>query len=34
MKPIPSYPIWLGAFMLLGPFFMVGGATFIGRDSS
>jgi hypothetical protein len=24
MTRIPSYPIWLAAFMLLGPFFMVG----------
>ncbi|MGH9907381.1 MAG: hypothetical protein ACRD8U_17570 [Pyrinomonadaceae bacterium] len=23
MKPIASYPIWLSAFILLGPFFMV-----------
>ena len=28
MKPIPSYPVWLAACMLLGPFFMVGGAGF------
>ena len=28
MKPIPSYPVWLSAFMLLGPFFMVSGAGF------
>lgn len=23
MKPIASYPVWLSAFILLGPFFMV-----------
>lgn len=28
MKPISSYPVWLSAFMLLGPFFMVSGAGF------
>ena len=28
MRRIPSYPIWLSAFMLLGPFFMVNGAGF------
>jgi hypothetical protein len=28
MKPMPSYPVWLSAFMLLGPFFMVSGAGF------
>lgn len=28
MKPIPSYPVWLSAFILLGPFLMVSGASF------
>jgi uncharacterized membrane protein len=28
MKPIPNYPIWLAAFMLLGPFGMIGGLLF------
>jgi hypothetical protein len=28
MKPILSYPVWLSAFMILGPFFMVSGAGF------
>jgi hypothetical protein len=28
MKPIPSYPVWLSAFMLVGPFFMVSAAGF------
>ncbi len=28
MKPIRSYPVWLSAFMLFGPFFMVSGAGF------
>ena len=28
MKPIPSYPVWLSAFMLLGPLLMVSGAGF------
>ena len=27
MKSIPSYPIWLSIFMLLGPFLMVGGSS-------
>ena len=31
MKPTPSYPIWLSAFMLLGPFFMVNGVGFMNR---
>ena len=26
MKPTPSYPIWLSAFMLLGPFLIISGA--------
>lgn len=30
MKPTPSYPVWLSAFMLLGPFFMV--SVFSFRD--
>jgi len=25
MKPTPSYPIWLSAFMLLGPFLIISG---------
>ena len=25
MKHIPNYPVWLAAFMLLGPFFMISG---------
>ena len=28
MKTIPSYPVWLSAFMLLGPFLMVSGSGF------
>lgn len=32
MKSIPSYPIWLSAFMLLGPFFMVGGVSFLSNS--
>ena len=28
MKPLPNYPVWLSAFMLLGPFFMVSGVGF------
>jgi len=28
MKPIPGYPIWLSAFMLLGPLLMVSGVGF------
>ena len=31
MKPIPSYPVWLSAFMLLGPFFIVSGVGFINQ---
>jgi len=31
MKPTPSYPVWLSAFMLLGPFFMVSGVGFMDR---
>lgn len=31
MKPIPSYPFWLSAFMLLGPLFMVSGIGFRDR---
>lgn len=23
MKPIPSYPVWLSAFIIVGPFLMV-----------
>lgn len=30
MKPVASYPVWLSAFMLLGPFFMASG-TFFGN---
>jgi hypothetical protein len=26
MKPAPSYPFWLSAFMLLGPFLIISGA--------
>ena len=26
MKSTPSYPIWLSAFMLLGPFLIISGA--------
>ena len=32
MKPVPSYPIWLSGFMLLGPFLIVSGAIFRDRD--
>jgi Flp pilus assembly protein TadB len=32
MKTIPSYPIWLSAFMLLGPFLMVGGAGLLSKE--
>jgi hypothetical protein len=28
MKSTPSYPVWLTAFMLLGPFLMVSSAAF------
>lgn len=28
MKPIPSYPVWLSAFMFLGPCFMVSATGF------
>jgi hypothetical protein len=28
MKPTPSYPLWLSAFMLLGPLLMVSGVGF------
>jgi hypothetical protein len=28
MKSSPSYPVWLTAFMLLGPFLMVSSAAF------
>ena len=28
MKPTPSYPVWLSAFMFLGPFLMVGAVAF------
>ena len=28
MKPTPSYPVWLSAFMLLGPLSMVSGIGF------
>jgi hypothetical protein len=28
MKSTPSYPVWLSAFMLLGPLFMVSGVGF------
>lgn len=28
MKPIPSYPVWLSAAMLLGPLCMVSGVAF------
>lgn len=28
MKPIPSYPVWLSAFILVGPFCMVSAAGF------
>lgn len=31
MKPISSYPLWLSASMLLGPFFMVSGIGFRDR---
>ncbi len=32
MKSIPGYPIWLSAFMLLGPFFMVGAMSFMSKS--
>ena len=28
MKPIPSYPVWLSAFMLVGPVLMVSATGF------
>ena len=28
MKSTPNYPVWLTAFMLLGPFLMVSSAAF------
>ena len=28
MKPAPSYPVWLSAFMLLGPLLMVSAVGF------
>lgn len=28
MKSTPNYPVWLTAFMLLGPFLMVGSVIF------
>ena len=31
MKPISSYPLWLSASMLIGPFFMVSGIGFRDR---
>ena len=31
MKPIASYPVWLSAFILLGPFLMASGAFFGNR---
>jgi hypothetical protein len=31
MKPISSYPLWLSASMLLGPFFTVSGIGFRDR---
>ena len=31
MKPIASYPVWLFAFILLGPFLMASGAFFGNR---
>ena len=31
MKPISSYPIWLSASMLIGPFFMASGIGFRDR---
>ena len=27
MKPTRNYPVWLTAFMLLGPFFMISGTA-------
>ena len=32
MKTIPSYPIWLSAFMLLGPILMVGGTSLLSKE--
>ena len=32
MKTIPSYPIWLSAFMLLGPLLMIGGTSLLSRE--
>ena len=32
MKSIPSYPVWLAGFMLVGPFLIVSGAIFRDKD--
>ena len=32
MKPAPSYPLWLSAFMLLGPFLIISGAILRDRQ--
>lgn len=32
MRSIPRYPVWLSAFMILGPFFMVGATSLLSKS--